>query len=65
MVLPENNLIMALLLQEVVNGHISKLQSQVGLKSGTIQELSNKHLQVRDRLQKNKNIFVTCHAAKQ
>ena len=38
---------MSVCLQEVVNRHISKLQSQVGLKSGTVQEISVKHLQVR------------------
>ena len=35
-----------LLLQEVANSHIAKLQSLVGLKSGIEQEISTKHLQV-------------------
>ena len=39
--------LLIVMFQELINNHITRLQSSVGLTCGTVQEVSNKHLQVR------------------
>ena len=41
-----NNEEILFIFQEVLNNHITRLQSSVGLTCGTVQEVSNKHLKV-------------------
>ena len=43
----QSNNFCIILFKDVLNNHVTRLQNSVGLTCGTVQEVSNKHLQVK------------------